>query len=111
MKRILAQRSPWAALLLAVWLAVPAGAQNTTPPDTGFDEVQVDLEGQLFNQTLPFDVPFLLYGAVPQGAKTLEVDADPNAEVIYARLGFRTIGRSPSGSIPGRWLPRMALSL
>ena len=33
--------------------------------------------------------------------------AAPNAEAIYARLGFRTIGRSPSGSIPGRTLPRM----
>jgi GNAT superfamily N-acetyltransferase len=44
------------------------------------------------------------------GVSTLEVDADPNAEPIYARLGF-TIGRSPSGSIPGRFLPRMALRL
>lgn len=38
----------------------------------------------------------------------LFVDADPNAEPIYARLGFSVIGRSPSGSIPGRFLPRMA---
>jgi len=37
----------------------------------------------------------------------LSLDADPNAEPIYARLGFVTIGRSPSGSIPGRFLPRM----
>src|ERR1700754_402689 len=41
------------------------------------------------------------------GASVLSVDADPNAEAIYARLGFVTVGRSPSGSIPGRWLPRM----
>lgn len=41
------------------------------------------------------------------GATVLEVDADPNAEAIYARLGFETFSRSPSGSIPGRWLPRM----
>jgi GNAT superfamily N-acetyltransferase len=45
------------------------------------------------------------------GATALEVDADPNAEGIYERLGFRTIGRSPSGSIPGRTLPRMTLAL
>jgi GNAT superfamily N-acetyltransferase len=43
--------------------------------------------------------------------ETLEVDADPNAEHVYARLGFETVGRSPSGSIPGRWLPRMRLVL
>lgn len=41
----------------------------------------------------------------------LFVDADPNAEPIYARLGFVTIGRSPSGSIPGRFLPRMVRGL
>jgi GNAT superfamily N-acetyltransferase len=46
-----------------------------------------------------------------RGFERAEVDADPNAEAIYARLGFRTIGRSPSGSIPGRFLPRMARRL
>jgi hypothetical protein len=45
------------------------------------------------------------------GATEVGVDADPNAEAIYARFGFVTIGRSPSGSIPGRWLPRMRLVL
>lgn len=45
------------------------------------------------------------------GAVTLEVDADPNAEAIYAKLGFETFARSPSGSIPGRWLPRMRMEL
>jgi len=45
------------------------------------------------------------------GAAVLEVDADPNAEPIYARLGFETFRRSPSGSIPGRWLPRMRMPL
>lgn len=45
------------------------------------------------------------------GAASLEVDADPNAESIYAKLGFHTFARSPSGSIPGRWLPRMRMQL
>ena len=53
----------------------------------------------------------LLEAARAAGASTLEVDADPNAEAIYTRLGFVTFGRSPSGSIPGRWLPRMRLAL
>ncbi|MCX2721928.1 GNAT family N-acetyltransferase [Roseibium salinum] len=39
------------------------------------------------------------------------LDADPFAEAFYARMGFRTVGRSPSGSIPGRTLPRMELIL
>lgn len=45
------------------------------------------------------------------GARELGLDADPSAEAIYERLGFRTVGRSPSGSIPGRTLPRMKLEL
>jgi GNAT superfamily N-acetyltransferase len=45
------------------------------------------------------------------GVQILGLDADPNAEAIYHRLGFTTVGRSPSGSIPGRWLPRMQLRL
>jgi len=53
----------------------------------------------------------LLAAARAAGAQALEVDADPNAEAIYARLGFETFSRSPSGSIPGRWLPRMRFTL
>lgn len=53
----------------------------------------------------------LLAAARGAGATMLEVDADPNAEAIYVKLGFQTFSRSPSGSIPGRWLPRMRLSL
>ena len=44
-------------------------------------------------------------------ATVVGVDADPNAEPIYARFGFVTVGRSPSASIPGRMLPRMELRL
>lgn len=53
----------------------------------------------------------LLEDCRAKSATTLMVDADPNAETIYARLGFATVGRSPSGSIPGRFLPRMMLVL
>lgn len=45
------------------------------------------------------------------GATALGVEADPFAEPIYHRLSFRTVGRSPSGSIPGRWLPRLEMDL
>jgi GNAT superfamily N-acetyltransferase len=53
----------------------------------------------------------LLEACRAAGVATLEVDADPNAEDIYEKLGFVTVGRSPSGSIPGRTLPRMRLDL
>jgi GNAT superfamily N-acetyltransferase len=41
------------------------------------------------------------------GLTSVGLDADPNAEAIYHKLGFSTVGRSPSRSIPGRMLPRM----
>ena len=41
------------------------------------------------------------------GLATLTLDADPNAVPFYERMGMRVVGESPSGSIPGRMLPRM----
>lgn len=41
------------------------------------------------------------------GDSTGGLDADPEAEPFYARFGAVTVGRTPSGSIPGRTLPRM----
>lgn len=78
-------------------------------PDTGYGElstcfVDPDWQGRRVGRAM-FD---RLWARVRQiGLKTVGVDADPNAEAFYARMGFRTIGRSPSGSIPGRTLPRM----
>lgn len=42
-----------------------------------------------------------------RGIRLLYVDADPHAEAFYARHGARRVGGTPSGSIPGRVLPRM----
>jgi predicted GNAT family acetyltransferase len=53
----------------------------------------------------------LLETCLSSGVKAVGLDADPNAEGIYNRLGFTTVGRSPSRSIPGRMLPRMELRL
>jgi GNAT superfamily N-acetyltransferase len=41
------------------------------------------------------------------GAWHLEVDSDPHAEAFYLAMGMRRIGAAPSGSIPGRMLPRL----
>jgi GNAT superfamily N-acetyltransferase len=35
------------------------------------------------------------------------LDADPNALPFYERMGCRRVGQSPSGSVPGRMLPRL----
>lgn len=45
------------------------------------------------------------------GLTRLVLDADPEAVAFYEAMGFAVIGSSPSGSIPGRMLPQMALDL
>lgn len=41
------------------------------------------------------------------GACALFADADPHARGFYEREGFVVVGEAPSGSIPGRTLPRL----
>lgn len=41
------------------------------------------------------------------GARAIGLDSDPNAVGFYEKMGCRIIGWSPSGSIPGRKLPKM----
>lgn len=45
--------------------------------------------------------------AVAMMAKAIELDADPAAVEFYTAMGCSVIGEAPSGSIPGRMLPRM----
>jgi len=51
------------------------------------------------------------HAAQAAGFTRLELDADPGAEPFYLRFGAYRIGTSPSGSIPGRELPRLTLDL
>lgn len=45
------------------------------------------------------------------GIIRLSLDADPAAVPFYNALGFEVIGETPSGSIPNRMLPLMAIEL
>ncbi|MEQ8604356.1 MAG: GNAT family N-acetyltransferase [Marivibrio sp.] len=45
------------------------------------------------------------------GARRLRVEADPDAAPFYERMGALRIGNAPSGSIPGRRLPLLAVTL
>ena len=53
----------------------------------------------------------LVARARSRGLTELRLDADPAAVPFYREMGLETIGESPSGSIPGRVLPRMAIRL
>ena len=46
-----------------------------------------------------------------RGAAWLRLDADPGAEPFYRRMGAVPAGTAPSGSIPGRVLPRLEFRL
>ena len=45
------------------------------------------------------------------GAATRVIEADPDAAGFYRRMGAIDKGTAPSGSIPGRLLPRLELRL
>ena len=46
-----------------------------------------------------------------RGARVLEIEADPGARPFYERMGAVVTGSAPSGSIPGRVLPKLTYSL
>jgi GNAT superfamily N-acetyltransferase len=46
-----------------------------------------------------------------QGADPPIIDADPDAASFYRRMGAKDVGLAPSGSIPGRMLPRLVKDL
>jgi GNAT superfamily N-acetyltransferase len=49
--------------------------------------------------------------AKKMGATRLTIDADPDAAPFYRRMGAYDIGYAPSGSVPGRMLPKLAMNL
>jgi hypothetical protein len=38
-------------------------------------------------------------------------DADPDAAPFYRKMGAYDVGQAPSGSVPGRMLPKFAMNL
>ena len=45
------------------------------------------------------------------GFTELSIDSDPGAEPFYKAMGAERTGSAPSGSIPGRTLPQLTLTL
>lgn len=46
-----------------------------------------------------------------KGLTRLHLDADPEAVPFYQAMGFSIAGQTPSGSVPGRTLPKMEIVL
>jgi GNAT superfamily N-acetyltransferase len=85
---------------------------------------QVRWAGEVAHLEKLFVEPHLLRGGVGRalfawaidtardlGARALVIEADPGAADFYRRMGARDDGVAPSASIPGRMLPRLALTL
>ncbi|WP_198028146.1 GNAT family N-acetyltransferase [Bradyrhizobium murdochi] len=49
--------------------------------------------------------------ATSKGADRLVIEADPDAAPFYRRMGAEDCGPAPSGSIPGRMLPKLVKEL
>ena len=49
--------------------------------------------------------------AKKMGATRLTIDADPEVAAFYRRMGASDVGQAPSGSVPGRMLPKLAMNL
>jgi GNAT superfamily N-acetyltransferase len=49
--------------------------------------------------------------AMNTGATKLFIEADPDAAPFYRGMGAFDVGFAPSGSIPGRLLPKLAFNL
>jgi GNAT superfamily N-acetyltransferase len=45
------------------------------------------------------------------GMAALEIHSDPNAVGFYEHMGAKQMGNVPSGSVPGRFLPKLILRL
>ena len=45
------------------------------------------------------------------GATRLTIEADPDAAPFYRRMGAYDVGQAPSGSVPRRMLPKLAMNL
>jgi GNAT superfamily N-acetyltransferase len=86
--------------------------------------VQVVVEGDRADLAKLFIAPSMLRAGVgrqlfdwavntarERGARWLWIEADPDAAAFYRRMGAVDDGVAPSGSIPGRFLPRLKLAL
>lgn len=88
-----------------------AALEPTAEPDLGEVALfftQPEAQGQGLGRKLWAQ---LLERAQARGFARLTLDADPAAVGFYESLGFAVTGQSPSGSVPGRFLPVMTRSI
>ena len=98
--------------------------QVATDGDAISGMVQVTVDGEAADLAKLFIEPGTLRSGVgrqlfawaaatarSQGARWMTIDSDPGAAGFYRRMGALDDGTVPSGSLPGRVLPRLKLML
>lgn len=91
---------------------VPVGVAQVAVIDGEADLLKLFVEPD----RLRLGIGKLLFGWVldtarQAGARRLTIEADPGAVPFYEAMGGVRAGDAPSGSIPGRSLPRLVLDL
>jgi GNAT superfamily N-acetyltransferase len=98
--------------------------QVATDGDVVAGVVQVTINGEAADLAKLFIAPGTIRAGVGRklfdwavttarqhGARWIRIEADPDAAGFYRRMGAVDDGTAPSGSIPGRVLPRLKLIL
>ena len=70
--------------------------------------ISPDYQGQGIGRSL---MGWAVSRARLSGCQTIHIDSDPGAVPFYERMGARRAGEVPSGSVPGRMLPRLELQV
>jgi GNAT superfamily N-acetyltransferase len=102
----LSEREMWVAESVACGIA---GFFGLWPPEDGVAEVDPFYVDPRFHSR---GIGRALWMRLEQraklsGATKIGLDSDPHAVRFYERMGCVITGQSPSGSIPGRMLPRL----
>jgi GNAT superfamily N-acetyltransferase len=113
-----------AELTLTVADFTTSSLQVAVEADDVIGMAQVVVDGEAADLARLFIAPSTLRGgagrklfewavaeARSRGARWMWIEADPDAAPFYRRMGAVDDGVAPSGSIPGRVLPRLKLML
>ncbi len=105
--------SPLFTFLVAEMHGVPTAFATLAHSETDNAELEAlfvlpDYMGLKIGQQL---LQKVIETAKSKGYNKLEIQSDPGAEPFYRKLGAIKISESPSGSIPGRFLPLLQIQL
>ncbi|MDQ0463390.1 GNAT superfamily N-acetyltransferase [Caulobacter ginsengisoli] len=100
------------AIIVAELSGRPAGVAQVAVTDREASLEKLFVEPEAIGEglgALLFD--WCAAAAAERGADHMVIESDPGAADFYRRMGARDDGLAPSGSVPGRKLPRLRLEI